>query len=77
MVLLLMGPQGFKNRSLKDNLYDETGVYSFFRNKDYSNNAGKVISNSIFGNYIWNQTQNTFDEKPNHFIQSVKLTKTY
>lgn len=66
-------PRDLKTDLLKSNIYDPTGVYSFFRNKDYSNNAGGIIANSIFGEYIWNQTQNNFDETRHHFVQSVKI----
>jgi TonB-linked SusC/RagA family outer membrane protein len=66
-------PRDLKTDLLKNNLYDQTGIYSFFRNKEYTNNAGGIIANSIFGDYIWNQTQNNFDETRHHFVQSVKI----
>jgi iron complex outermembrane receptor protein len=64
---------------LMNNIYDGTGVYSYFRDKTIANKAGGTIVSSLFNEYIWNQTQNNFDETRHHLIQSlnldVKLTK--
>ncbi|MCU4166564.1 SusC/RagA family TonB-linked outer membrane protein [Carboxylicivirga caseinilyticus] len=56
----------------KQNIFDETGVYWYFRSKERSEAAGQQAG-QIGANYFWNQTQNAFDEERHHFIQSANL----
>jgi iron complex outermembrane receptor protein len=64
---------------LKSNVFDETGRYSYFRNRTIANKVGGAVVGSLFNEYIWNQSQNVFDETRHHLIQSlnfdVKLAK--
>jgi iron complex outermembrane receptor protein len=54
------------------NIADETGKYPYLRNAAIYNQVGSDIR-SIHNEYLWNQTQNTFDEKRHHLIQSVNF----
>lgn len=58
---------------LKNNIFDETGVYSYFRNRTIANKVGGAVVGSLFNEYIWNQTQNSFDETRHHLIQSLNF----
>jgi TonB-linked SusC/RagA family outer membrane protein len=67
-------PRDMKVDLLRDNITDASGVYSYFpMNKDIANRATSIISGTYAGAYFWNQTQNTYDEIRDHFIQSVNL----
>ncbi|WP_185955134.1 SusC/RagA family TonB-linked outer membrane protein [Solitalea koreensis] len=67
-----------KTDLLRDNITDETGQYSYFAmNKDIANRSTGTISGTFGNDYLWNQTQNTYDELRHHFIQSINATANF
>lgn len=66
-------PRDMNTSMMKNHLFDSTGKYWYFRDPAVANQTPGYLMSGVSQEYLWNQSQNVYDETRNHFIESAKL----